>query len=322
MKCEILDYKTEASWDLDNFLSEPTFKSQIDPSWPLVVTTFSSVAENGPESLMGDFLAGKPRGKPSTLRSGTIHSTISRVGQQLGMSRQIFNVQAACASSLYALYVAAMMSLDSQTPVVVFAGDSATDYGIWHFRSFGACDQESGYPFDNTSKGFRMGTGMALYIVKHPSVKSKLDPKAVIQDFAFFTKPELIANPGSVDEIIANLLHLNYKNIDLWNAHATGTLIGDHAEYEYFSRTIKQDIPIVSFKGHIGHCMAAAGAMEIAMALDCKKNNLLLPNVIVGEKIVNDDRIIVAPTSFTYKKMLKTSLGFGGKTVVAEIDLL
>lgn len=322
MKCEILDYKTEASWNLDEFLSEPNFKSQIEPTWPLVVSTLSSTSQNGPHSLMSDYLAGKPRGKPSTLRNGTLHSTISKVGKQLGMTRQIFNVQAACASSLYMFYVAAMMSLDSQTPVVVFAGDVATDYNIWHFRSFGACDQETGHPFDKNSKGFRMGTGMALYIIKHPSVKSKLDPKAVIQDFAFFTKPELIANPGSVDEMVANLSHLNYKDIDLWNAHATGTPIGDQAEYEYFSRTIKQDIPIVSFKGHLGHCMAAAGAMEIAMALDCKKNNLLLPNTIVGEKIANDDRIITAPTSFTYRKMLKTSLGFGGTTIVAEIDLL
>jgi 3-oxoacyl-(acyl-carrier-protein) synthase len=238
------------------------------------------------------------------------------------MTRQIFNVQAACASSLYAFYVAAMTSLDYQTPVVVFAGDVASAYSIWHFRSFGACDQETGRPFDKSSLGFRMGTSMAMYIVKHPSVKSKLEPKAVIQDFAFFTKPELIANPGSVDEMIANLSHLNYKDIDFWNAHATGTLIGDQAEYEYFAKTIKQDIPIVSFKGHIGHCMAAAGAMEIAMALDCKKNNVLLPNVIVGEKFVNDDRIITEPTSFPYKKMLKASLGFGGTTIIAEIDLL
>jgi 3-oxoacyl-[acyl-carrier-protein] synthase II len=322
MKCEILDYKTELSWNLDSFLSDPNFKSQIDPTWPLVVATLSSVVETAPENLMTAFLAGKPRGKPSTLRNGTIHSTVSKVGEQLGMSRQIFNIQAACASSLYAFYIASMMSLDSQTPVVLFAGDVVTDYAIWHFRSFGALDQDTGKPFDKSSIGFRMGTGMALYIIKHPSVKSKLDPKAVIQDFAFFTKPELIANPGSVDEMIANLSHLNYKNIDLWNAHATGTPVGDQAEYEYFAKTIKQDIPIVSFKGHVGHCMAASSSIEIAMALDGKKNNVLLPNVIVGDKLANDDRIITEPTSFTYKKMLKASLGFGGTTIIAEIDLL
>ena len=322
MKCEILDYKTESSWNLNEFLSEPNFRSQIDPTWPLVVTTLSSLVENQPSIVMGDYLAGKKRGRPSTLRNGTIHSTISKVGEQLGMTRQIFNIQAACASSLYAFYVASMMSLDSQTPVVLFAGDVASDYSIWHFHSFGVLDQKTGRPFDKSSNGFKMGTGMALYIIKHPSVKSKLDAKAVIQDFAFFTKPELIANPGSVDEMIANLSQINYKKIDLWNAHAAGTYIGDQTEYDYFSKTVKQDIPIVGFKGHLGHCMAAAGAMELAFTLDCKKNNVLLPNIIIGEKIVHDDRIITEPTSFTYKKMLKASLGFGGTTIIAEIDLL
>jgi 3-oxoacyl-[acyl-carrier-protein] synthase II len=322
MKCEILEYKTEQSWELDSFLSEPNFKSLIDPTWPLVVTTFSPTIPNGDEIVYGEYSSGKKRSKPSLLRGSTVHSTISLVGEKLGVSRQIFNVHAACASSLYALYTASLISLDSQTPVLVFFGDRANNYNIWHFSSFGACDQETGRPFDRSSKGFKMGTGMAVFIVKHPSVKSTLAPKAVIQDFAFFTKPELVANPGSVNEIISNLSHIDYSDIDLWNAHATGTVVGDFAEYQYFSNTCKQDIPIVSFKGHLGHCMAAAGAMEIALALDCKKNNSLLPNVIAGDKIVNDDRIITEPTSFNYKKMFKASLGFGGKTIVAKIDLL
>jgi 3-oxoacyl-(acyl-carrier-protein) synthase len=323
MKCEILDYKFDTTWDLENFLTDPKFKNQIDPTWPLVTSTLSTLQPGADEECFKDFSAGKKRGRPSILRSAQIHSTVSFVAEKLGMSRQVFNTQAACASSLYALYIASLMSLDSQTPVVVFFGDNFNrDYPIWHFSSFGACDQSTGFPFDKTSRGFRMGNGVALYIIKHPSVKSKLDAQAVIQDFSFFTKPELIANPGSVDEIISNLSHIDYKKIDLWNAHATGTTVGDVAEYMYFAKTCTQDIPIVSFKGYIGHCMAAAGAIEIAMALDCKKRNELKPNIIPGEKIQNDSRIITEATSFTYKRMLKTSLGFGGKTIIAEIDLL
>ena len=67
--------------------------------------------------------------------------------------------------------------------------------------------------------------------------------------------------------------------------------------------------------------MSAAGGMEIGMMLDDRKANLLRPNLIPTEKIVNDDRIITDSTSFTYRKILKTSLAFGGKTVVSEIDL-
>ncbi len=321
MKCEILEYKTEQTWELDSFLSEPNFKSLVEPNWPLIVATFSPIIPNGDEIVYQEYVAGKKRCKPSLLQGATAHNTISLVAEKLGLKRQVFNAYAACAGSLYAFYLASLMSLDSQTPVVVFCGDRANNYPIWHFGSFGACDQTTGRPFDRSSRGFKMGTGMALYIIKHPSVKSKLDPKAVIQDFAFFTNPELIANPGSVDDIVSNLSHMNYKDIEFWNAHATGTPVGDLAEYQYFSKTCKQDIPIVSFKGHFGHCMAAAGAMELAMALDCKKNNLLVPNVISGDKLVDDPRIITEPMSFSFKKMFKASLGCGRKPIVAEIHL-
>lgn len=322
MKCEILEYKTEFSWELDSFLTEPNFKSLIDPNWPTIVATYSPMAPNGDDIVYREYASDKKRSKPSVLQHGTPHNTISLAGEKLGMKRQVFMVYAACAGSLYSLYLASLMSLENQTPVVLFAADRANDYPIWFFKSFGACDQETGRPFDKTSRGFRMGTGMALYIVKHPSVKSNLDPKAVIQNFHFYTNPALIAHPGAVDDIVSNLSNVNYKDIEFWNAHATGTPVGDLAEYQYFSKTCKQDIPIVSFKGQFGHCMAAAGAMEIAMALDCKKNNLLVPNVIQGDKLIDDPRIITEPIPFTFKKMFKASLGFGGKTVVAEIDLL
>jgi hypothetical protein len=62
--------------------------------------------------------------------------------------------------------------------------------------------------------------------------------------------------------------------------------------------------------------------IEISTALDCKKDGILKPNIILGDKLTSDSRIITDPVKFDFKRMLKTSLAFGGKTVVAEIDLL
>lgn len=321
MNSEILFYKHNLGWQLDDLLNDEQLQSIIEPSWPVVVATMSSLTPGADEQCLQEYLAGKSRARPSLLRNGTSHSTLSYIAHKLNLHGPVFNVYAACASSLYAFYTASMISLEQNKPVVVFCGDNMNrDYPIWHFSSYGACDQQTGRPFDNTSKGFRMGAGSALYIIKHPSVKSKLAPQAHMHGFGFYTQPDLVANPGSIQTIIDNLSHLNYKNIDMWNAHATGTPVGDKAEYQYFSQVCQQDIPIVSFKGYVGHCMAGAGAIEIAMALDCKQSNRLLPNNITGNKTVDDPRIITEPTSFTYKNMFKASLGFGGKTIVCTID--
>jgi 3-oxoacyl-(acyl-carrier-protein) synthase len=216
--------------------------------------------------------------------------------------------------------MAALVSQDLQTPVVVFCGDNkSTPYDLWHFSSLGAMDNTTGRPFDSTSQGLRMGTCCVAFLVKHPSVKFNYPVQAVIDNFYFYTNSSLMVHPGTADELLTNLGNIQYKSTDLWNAHATGTPIGDRVEYEFFSNAVKHDVPIVGFKGYVGHCMSAAGAIEIAMALDCKKNNRLLPNIIQGEPIANDSRIIVLPTSFDYKRMIKPSLGFGGKTAVVEV---
>ena len=165
-----------------------------------------------------------------------------------------------------------------------------------------------------------MGTGICMYLVKHPDVKFNMPSKATITNFAFYTNHEF-TNPGTSDNIINNISGIDYSNIDFYNAHATGTPVGDIIEYEYFSKTIKGNVPIVSYKGHIGHCVSAAGGMEIALALDGKRDNVLVGNNIAGDKIINDDRIITTNTTFPYKHMLKASFGFGGKNAIAKIDL-
>lgn len=322
MPCEILDYKYTTVWDLDKFLDDPKFNSQLDPSWPLITSTGSCVNDQGEEPLFQEFIKSK-RLRPSILKNNSQNSTGRYIGEKLNIKGQLMNVYASCAGSAYSFYLASLISLDQQTPVVIFSGDNFQHpFGKWMFDSIGALDETNGLPFDANSQGFKMGCGASLYIVKHPSVKSKLNVKSVIQNFSFYTQPGNFSNPGSVDDIINNIKNINYSKIDLWSAHATGTPVGDQAEYEYFSRVCKQDIPIVAYKGYVGHCLSGSTSIELAMLLDCKKEGILKPNAIKNNKRFNDDRIITESTSFTYQRVLRTSLGFGGRTVVMDIDLL
>lgn len=323
MQCEILEYAYSTEWKLEEFLLGLPFRNVIQSNWPLVNATMSTIDYSGEEESWQRFFGGKLRNKPSIVKNAGTTFLNALIAEKLNVKKQVSIVRAACAGSLYALYQAALISLDTQTPVVVFCGDDFNNgYRLWQFNSIGAVDTEKGLPFDASSNGFRMGTGMAVMLVKHPSVKCSLDAKAVIQNFHFLTRPELMTHPGNAADLVNEFSSIDYDKIDLWNAHATGTPVGDTYEYNYFSSVCKKDIPIVGFKGYVGHCMSAAGAIEICMALDCKKANVLKPNIITGKKITEDSRIITDSTSFTYRKMLKTSFAFGGQSVVSEIDLI
>lgn len=52
--------------------------------------------------------------------------------------------------------------------------------------------------------------------------------------------------------------------VDYVNAHATGTEQGDIAEAEAIGKLFGTEIPVSSLKGHLGHTMAASGAIELA----------------------------------------------------------
>jgi len=322
MQTEILDYRFTTEWDLESILNDETFKINLQPKFPLIVPSISTKELNSMENAWTDYTAGKRRGKPSDVLDSFSGNVSRKAGEYLGLSGDNLIINGTCASGIYAFHLAGMYSKTYGLPVVIVCADNVNHpFDLWRFKSLGALDNDTGRPFDKSSKGFKMGTGISMFLVKHPSVKFSMSPIATITNFAFYSNNDLATGPGEIDDIINNIQGINYKSIDLWNAHATGTPVGDIIEYGVFNKTITQDIPIVGYKGYIGHCMCASGAMEIAMSLDGKKNNILLPNVIEGEKIVIDDRIITTQTNFPYKRMLKASLGFGGKTAVAVIDL-
>lgn len=321
MTTEILDYRYTSKWELESILQDKSFTCNIQEKFPLVIATMSHYNINAAEICQTAYLQGKRRSSPLLILDSYPGGFARRIGEYLNSTGEMFIINANCSSAIYALHIGTMASQNLNSPVIVVCADNVNHpFDLWKFNALMALDNDTGNPFDKLSKGFRMGTGISVFLIKHSSVKYTMPPIAAIIKYAFYTSNSL-TNPGTSDDIIKNIDGINYKSIDFWNAHATGTPIGDIIEYEFFNKTVKKDIPIVSFKGHVGHCMCASGGVEISMALDGKKINKLLPNIIKGEKIVNDDRIITDAIPFTFKKMLKASLGFGGRTAVAEIDL-
>ena len=321
MQAEILDYRHTTEWDVEKFFYDESFTQNIQEKFPLVFSSMSSRHSDSVEKSWKDYNNGRKLSRPNTLLDAFSGGFCRRVGEYLNLSGISFVVNASCAGALYALHQGSLISQAYNTPVVVVCADNLNHpFELWRFKSLGALDNDTGRPFDKLSKGFKMGKGICMFLIKHPSVKFNMPSKATITNFSFYSNHEF-TNPGSSDDIINNITGIDYKNIDFYNAHATGTPVGDIIEYEYFNKTIKGDVPIVSYKGHVGHCVSAAGGMEIALALDGKRDNILLANNIDGDKIINDDRIIITNTSFPYKHMLKASFGFGGKNAIAKIDL-
>jgi 3-oxoacyl-(acyl-carrier-protein) synthase len=106
---------------------------------------------------------------------------------------------------------------------------------------------------------------------------------------------------------------LQPEAIDYINAHGTGTPLGDIAESSAISRVFGEKTPVSSIKGAIGHCIAAAGAIE-AVACIAALQHQFLPGTL-GLEEAEDFGIHVVQraklTSISYT--LSNSFGFGGQ---------
>lgn len=101
-------------------------------------------------------------------------------------------------------------------------------------------------------------------------------------------------------------------------AHATATPDNDAAEYAGF-RTVFGDglaqIPVVGFKGYLGHTLGGAGGVELILSACSLRDGWVPPCGTVRQEDVEFEGLKVAPAggiSKAISRTLNTSLGFGG----------
>ena len=124
---------------------------------------------------------------------------------------------------------------------------------------------------------------------------------------------------------------VDMSSVDVAFAHATGTPLGDEIELSAISRARQASVerskgqpcealPVVSFKGAIGHLLGAAGSVETALSICSLASDAVPGNIGLQSPIEHNDRIVSLPkTAHTPMKnsknhfiALKNSFGFGG----------
>jgi 3-oxoacyl-[acyl-carrier-protein] synthase II len=99
------------------------------------------------------------------------------------------------------------------------------------------------------------------------------------------------------------------------NAHGTSTPLNDLAESVAMHQVFGDDVPpVTSIKGHLGHSLAAAGALEGVASVLTLVNQVIPPTAgtTVVDPAVGLDVVIGAPRNADVEVVLSNSFGFGG----------
>ncbi len=265
-----------------------------DPSFGLAVGSTTGSVETLEEFFSAYLPARNVEQMSAMLFFRTMgHSTAANLAQALGVTGRVLAPAAACSTALQAVGLGyEAIALGAQNAMLCGGAEeyhalTSATFDIMDAASTGFADQpeKSSRPFDERRDGIVCSEGAGMLLLESlESARERGAPiLAEIAGFASTCDPSNMAGPdsGAIRRCMETALEnagLAPEDIDYVNAHATGTLLGDEAECRALRELFGLPGPFVSgLKGHIGHTMAASGAIELAACLEMLRCGLVIP---------------------------------------------
>ncbi len=219
------------------------------------------------------------------------HSCSANVAQSLGITGRVMALSAACATSCQAIgYAYEQIAFGKQQAILCGGADelhplTVATFDVLHAAStaWNDCPDQAPGPFDQRRDGVICGEGSGILLLESRphAIARGARILAEVVGFATTSDTSSIANPdvGAMERCMRLALTdagLTPADIDYINAHATGTGQGDIAEAEAIRAIFSDSAPVSSLKGHLGHTMAASGAIELAASLGMMQQQRLV----------------------------------------------
>ena len=262
-----------------------------------------------------------------------------RISKQFDLGGTNCVVDAACASSLGALHLAAMELATGKSDMVVTGGiDTFNDIFMYMCFSKTPALSPSGdiKPFDASGDGTIIGEGLGIMVIKRLADAERDGDRiyAVIRGIGSSSdgKGEAIYTPSASGQRKAikeayQRSGVTPDSIGLVEAHGTGTKIGDAVEVsalrDIYGEADSPWCALGSVKSQIGHTKAAAGSAGMIKAALALHHKVIPPTIKVQQPLreVSDGRSPFYLTSHKRpwlsrngqpRRAAVSALGFGG----------
>ncbi len=220
------------------------------------------------------------------------------IARALGATGEAFSLDAACASSLYAIHIACRKLQARTLDIVVTCAVNAADNLMLH-RGFSALQALSpsgqSRPFSAQADGLVPSEGAAALILKR---LSDIDEGETV--FAVIRGTGL-ANDGRRRGLLApdetgqlEAMRRAYQNADIapdtigyLECHATGTPVGDSVEVRSATQLYgeRSPLPAGSLKSNTGHLITVAGMAGLLKMIAAIRHETLPPTLLDGPPI-------------------------------------
>jgi 3-oxoacyl-[acyl-carrier-protein] synthase II len=272
-------------------------------------------------------LGGLPPARRSVMPATPVSTSVDLLARLFGCEGPRLTVSTACSSGGNAMGIAADWIRAGRARAVLCGGvDSLCRMTFSGFNALQALDTVPCRPFDRDRAGLSLGEGAAMFVLEDDEwararggpVQAEFLGYGVSADAHHITQPR----PDGAGALRAMQRALQEsgvasEEIDYVNAHGTATPLNDVLETRALKALLgprAYDVPVSSTKSMVGHCLAAAGAIEALACVLALRGGFVPPTVNLKHADPECDLDYVPGHSRarTIRTVLSNSYGFGG----------
>ncbi len=263
------------------------------------------------------------------------NTACSQIANDFGLLGPRVCHSTACASGLVDILSAVRAIQDDQCDIALAGSGESIDpifaAGFRRMRVLASDDQPENAcrPFDRNRKGFVMGEGAAMFVVERLS--HALARGATI--YAEVAASKMLAEAHHVTSLDTDSEALTYlvsqtisaaklapRDISYINAHGTGTELNDLVEMRGIRQAMgaaTRDTCVSATKSMLGHLVAAAGSVELAITALALRDGFAPPtmNLTDPDPECHFDCLPMIGREDHFQHAMKISVAFGGHLV-------
>ncbi|MFZ1815964.1 MAG: beta-ketoacyl-[acyl-carrier-protein] synthase family protein [Rhizobiaceae bacterium] len=278
-------------------------------------------------NLLTDTLnSGNARVDPMTVPKVMANAAASAISMELGIRGPSYCVSSACASSSQAIGLGLLMIRSGMVDRAIVGGSEAqiTPAVMKGWEALRVLTPEKNRPFSARRSGMVIGEGAGAIVLESETalMARSVNPLAELAGYGTTSDADdmLRPNADSAAKAMNSALQsadMDPGDISYVNAHGTGTVLNDNAEFQALSQvfgSILAGMPVSSTKPIHGHTIGAAGAIELIIAIKAMTDGFL-PPTINWEAIDPECPLDVVPNEgrrHECQAVLSNSFAFGG----------
>lgn len=262
---------------------------------------------------------------PKLLTQYPLHAVSDYIAKRFKLNGPKLTISTACSSGANAVGLGYDLIKSNLCDVVIAGGvDPLSRFSFAGFTSLKAISNKICRPYSK-SEGINLGEGAAFFVLekedlalrRKQSILAEIRGYGLSADAYHETAPDASGN-GAYRSMSMALedSELSKNEIDYINGHGTGTQSNDIAERKSWKLFTKdgKNIPLISNKSSIAHCLGAAGALELAYSLMSLEENIIPPTLHFEESEEKDEIDFVPNISRAEQinSVLSNSFAFGG----------